>query len=202
MLSIRALASPLFGPISLDVGRGRCTAIRGASGSGKSLFLRALADLDLSDGDASLDGVSRAAMAAPQWRRRVMLVPAESGWWDDQVDAHFIAGDDALNRALLAELGFDADVLRRQVHGLSTGERQRLALARALSLRPDALLLDEPSAALDPQAGERVERLLRRELARGVCVLLITHDPAQAERLADDVRWMHSGRLHSTRPDG
>jgi ABC-type phosphate transport system ATPase subunit len=81
---------------------------------------------------------------------------------------------------------------------LSTGERQRLALARALELEPRALLLDEPTSGLDPEAASKVEDLLRRRLAQGVVIVLVTHDRDQAKRIADRRLSMEHGRL---RPD-
>jgi ABC-type multidrug transport system ATPase subunit len=92
---------------------------------------------------------------APDWRRRVGLLPAESGWWADRVGAHFITTNDARNPAttptpILARLGFEPDVLDWDVQRLSSGERQRLGLARLLLNRPEVLLLDEATANLDP----------------------------------------------------
>lgn len=193
MLRIETLATRLIGPVSLSVEAGECVAIMGPSGSGKSLFLRAIADLDPNRGRVSLDRAERAAMPAPDWRRQVMLVPAESGWWSDEVRAHFPAGAEVapLLQALGLAQAFDWPVSR-----LSTGERQRLAIARALCHAPVALLLDEPTAALDAQATGQVEALIRSQCASGRPVILVTHDPAQAGRLADRTLRMQSGQLH------
>jgi ABC-type bacteriocin/lantibiotic exporter with double-glycine peptidase domain len=83
-------------------------AIVGASGSGKSLFLRALADLDPHRGAIFLDDTACAEIPAPQWRRRVGLLPAESQWWFDEVSAHFPEG---AGERLPAALGFTAEVM-------------------------------------------------------------------------------------------
>jgi ABC-type sulfate/molybdate transport systems ATPase subunit len=81
------------------------------------------------------------------------------------------------------------------VNELSTGERQRLGLARALALEPRVLLLDEPTAALDRAATERVEAELRRYLDGGAAILMVTHSPDQAARMARRSWRMEQGRL-------
>jgi len=190
MLVVEDLRTPLIGPVSLSVGAGECIAILGASGSGKSLLLRAIVDLDPNEGTVTLGGRSREGMPADEWRRRVAMVPAESGWWADRVGEHFAPGDDT--DALLAAVGL-TDARDWEVSRLSTGERHRLAIARALLLRPDALLLDEPTAALDAEATARVEGLIA---ARGEApLILVTHDRAQAGRLATRCYVMTGGRL-------
>lgn len=181
-LDISALKTDIFGPLSLQLGAGECVSIRGKSGTGKSVFLRAIADLDPNEGSVILGGVMRANLPAFEWRRMVMLVPAESGWWADRVGEHF--EDVAAAKNLLDILALPVEVLDWQVSRLSTGERQRLAIARALSLAPKVLLLDEPTAALDPQATEFVETIMRQQMTTGVSIILVTHDEAQAHRIA------------------
>ncbi|MEQ9682836.1 MAG: ABC transporter ATP-binding protein, partial [Rhodospirillales bacterium] len=85
MLSIRNLHARLVQVDDLDLEAGDCIAVMGASGSGKSLMLRALADLDPAEGEITLDGHERMSMTGPQWRRQVMYVGPESGWWEDRV---------------------------------------------------------------------------------------------------------------------
>ena len=147
MLSVRHLSSAVLGPVSLEVAAGECVAVSGASGAGKSLFLRAIADLDANEGDVALNGVTRNTMPADAWRRHVALVPAESGWWADIVGEHFIAAPPDMG--LMEALGLATEALTWTVARLSSGEKHRLAILRALSLRPKALLLVEPSASLD-----------------------------------------------------
>ena len=79
-LTVKQLRSELAGPFELSIGRGTCAAITGASGSGKSLFLRMVADLDPNQGEVWLNEQARAAMPAPAWRKQVTYVAAESGW--------------------------------------------------------------------------------------------------------------------------
>jgi len=181
-LEIRELRFLDWGPLSLSIAAGECVGVTGESGSGKSLLLRAIADLDPHGGTVALDGSDCSAFAAPEWRRRVAMLPAESRWWFDRVADHFPAEGTSTLAADLVELGFDGtDVLAWEVARLSAGERQRLALARLLCRDPQALLLDEPTANLDAGATDRVERLLGR---RALTALWVSHDPGQLRRVA------------------
>ncbi len=193
LFRVRALARPGLAPASFALARGLCLVLTGASGSGKTLLLRALADLDPNDGIVTLGGTSRAAIAAPEWRRRVVYVGAEAGWWATCVGDHFI--DRAAAVPLIVTLLLPEAALDWPVSRLSTGERQRLALARAIALAPEVLLLDEPTSGLDPEAVHAAEALLRRELARGVAIVMVSHDRAQAERLADGHLFIAHGVL-------
>ena len=169
-------------PVSLEIGDGECVTLSGPSGVGKTLLLRAIADLDPNEGEAWLDGRPRSGMSGPAWRRQVVYVPSESAWWDERLRAHF----PGRRVPHLEALGLSRELLARPVSRLSSGERQRFALARALSVTPRALLLDEPTSALDPASTRRVEALLgrlRRE--QGLAVLWVSHDARQARRVGD-----------------
>jgi tungstate transport system ATP-binding protein len=83
---------------------------------------------------------------------------------------------------------------------LSGGEQQRLALARAWSMRPQILFLDEPSSALDPSATRTIEEMVQQFSAEGITIVMTTHNLGQARRLAQDVAFLHSGRLIEHRP--
>lgn len=167
-------------------------ALSGPSGAGKSLLLRAIADLVPHQGDARLDDTLCSAMPPSQWRRQVGFLPAESAWWAPRVGAHF----DRTDSIEFGSLGFEADVLDWEVARLSTGEKQRLALLRLLANRPRALLLDEPTASLDPDSVGRVEQLLHAYRQQHAApVLWVSHDPAQRERVAQRVLELDAGRL-------
>jgi ABC-type iron transport system FetAB ATPase subunit len=195
LLSARGLRSPFGGPFTFDVHAGECIAIQGPSGAGKSVLLRMLADLDPHDGDALLDGRPAAAVPAPSWRSAVVYQAAEPAWWEATARAHFAGADEAFIGGVLAALGLPAKLLDTDIERLSTGERQRLALVRSLARRPRVLLLDEPTAALDPDAVARVESLLGDCLARGMAVLVVTHAGEQARRLAHRTFRIEQGRL-------
>jgi phosphate-transporting ATPase len=155
--------------------------------------MRAIADLDPNEGEVSLSGQSRDSIPAPFWRRWVMYVPAEAGWWADRVGGHF--PDPDIAAPLIIRLGLSAEALEWEISRLSTGEKQRLALSRALLASPRVLLLDEPTSGLDPEAAAKVETMLHERLADGVAIMLITHDAKQAERMASKKLRMEAGAL-------
>jgi ABC-type iron transport system FetAB ATPase subunit len=191
-LTIAALRFQERGPIDLVIEDGECVCVSGPSGAGKTLLLRAVADLDPHEGQVLLDGVACDTTDAPTWRRRVGMLPAESQWWHDTVGPHFSSTD----LAHFGALGFDADVLRWHVSRLSTGERQRLALLRLLTNSSKALLLDEPTASLDAENVRRVEGLIAEYRSEtGSPVLWVSHDPEQERRVADRRTRLHDGQL-------
>ena len=196
-LLVKDLRGAFAGPFELNLGTGACAAITGPSGSGKSLFLRMIADLDPNEGKVWLNGTERASIPAPHWRRQATYVAAESGWWADRVIEHFDASGRSDVTALAARLGLRADLLDAPVAQLSTGEKQRLSLVRALVQSPPVLLLDEPTGPLDEESVARVEALLRERKAAGTSILLVTHDPNQAERLGDQRYRMVAGHLQT-----
>src|SRR5215472_8120530 len=89
ILQIRDLRTNLLKPVSLSLSTGECIAVQGPSGAGKTLLLRAIADLDPNEGLLCLDGRDRSIIAGPEWSRLVGYVPAEPGWWADTVCKHF-----------------------------------------------------------------------------------------------------------------
>ncbi len=198
MLQVAELSRPGLELISFTVDSGHCLAMTGPSGAGKSLLLRAIADLDPNEGSVRVGASERKSMPAPEWRRLVGLVPAESGWWTDTVGEHFADADKTV--AHVEEIGLPADALGWQVSRLSTGERHRLALARALLLQPKVLLLDEPTAALDKQATALVESVIQKRMADGAAVVLVTHDAAQIKRMSQSVMELRDGRAGGVEP--
>jgi len=198
MLTVNALTRSTLQPISFELADGECISVSGASGSGKSLFLRAIADLDPNEGVVKLDGAAREEMSAPEWRRRVVYVAAESGWWSDTVGGHFVDWDKA--RDLVVATGLPSNCHNWPISRLSTGERQRLSLIRALVLEPRVLLLDEPTSSLDITATEAVEELVQSRLAEGASALWVTHDGGQSRRLAGRQLICAAGAISETAP--
>lgn len=182
LLEAQGLVGRPGGPFNLKLEEGGCVVISGPSGVGKSLLLRMLADLDPNEGDVFLRGQKRSSMPAPDWRAQVMYVAAESGWWAEDVRAHMSAPDEAA--LLMEQMNLRAELLDAPVSQLSTGERQRMALIRAIIRKPALLLLDEPSAALDPDSTSRLEALIHGQQRQGMGFIVVSHDPAQAARLA------------------
>ena len=170
------------GPYSLSIAPGECVSLRGDSGSGKSLLLRAIADLDPHEGQVLLDDMPVTQFTAPQWRKQVALLPAESQWWQDEVGAHFPTEE----CPWFEPLGFGTETMRWQVSRLSSGEKQRLALARILMNKPRVLLLDEPTASLDANNVITVERLIDEyRHTTDAAVLWVSHDAQQATRVGN-----------------
>jgi len=186
--------------VSLRLEDGYQTVILGPNGAGKSVLLRLCHGLlQPTSGRITWGGMSPSEAAARQgmvFQRPVLLrrsvreniehVLVIKGVRRPERAARIHA---ALERAGLAQL---AD---RPARTLSGGEQQRLTITRAWVTEPDVLLLDEPSSSLDPAATRAVENLVREVAAGGTRVIMTTHDIGQARRLADDVLFLHRGRL-------
>ena len=191
-LQLDALRSREHGPYHLEAQAPDCLCLSGASGAGKTLLFRSIADLDPHEGKVRLNGVDAQTISAPVWRKRVGFLPAESKWWFEKVGDHFVTYDvNMLNR-----LGFAEDVLNWETHRLSSGEKQRLALIRLLANKPEVLLLDEPTAALDRENVVQTEKLLKDYRIRSkVLVMWISHDPEQIRRIADKHYLLQNNQL-------
>jgi tungstate transport system ATP-binding protein len=191
---------PILDRVSLRLEHGFQTVVLGPNGAGKSVLLRLCHGLlQPTAGSITWGGLSPSAVAARQgmvFQRPVLLrrsvrdninhVLAIKGVRRPERGQKVQA---ALERAGLAQL---AD---RPARTLSGGEQQRLTITRAWVAEPDVLLLDEPSSSLDPAATRAVEDLVREVAAGGTRVIMTTHDIGQARRLADDVLFLHRGRL-------
>ena len=166
--------------------------LSGASGSGKTRFLRAIADLDPSRGSVLLDGIERETIRPSAWRRSVAYLATDSRWWRDTPGEHFMPAQ----HAGPADLGLSTSIMDQPLARLSSGERQRLALLRLLSREPGVLLLDEPTANLDPESVGMVEALLiAYRSRRQATILWVSHDPGQRDRLGGRHLAMCAGKL-------
>jgi len=192
--------------ISLTLRPGPPTVLIGPNGSGKTTLLRAaMGLLPASRGRITWGGreASPPDRRAILFQRPVMLRRSAAGNIRYALAA---AGAPRAQRAqraigLIADVGLQG-LERRPARRLSGGEQQRLALARALARDPALLLLDEPTASLDPAATKAIEDIVRTVTARGVKVVMSTHDLGQARRLAGDVVLLHRGRLIESGPAG
>ena len=171
-----------IGPVNLTVAAAEIVCLSGESGIGKSILLRAIADLIPYEGNVFLDEISAYEYPAPQWRKLVGLLPAESQWWKDSVGSHF----KSRNSELMSSLGLTEKVFDWQVSRCSTGEKHRLAIARLLSNKPKCLLLDEPTGSLDAENTRRVECLIRQlSNDENLPVIWVSHSNEQISRIAD-----------------
>lgn len=185
-------------PLTFSVANGECLAVEGPSGSGKTRLLRALADLDPAAGFVFLDGIERRELSGPEWRKRVRFSSAEPVWWTETARAAFTLPDAAAASRLermMHGLGLSPALLDKPVATLSTGERQRFAIVRAIFGEPAVLLLDEPVSALDKPTAALVGELVRFQLLAGRSVIVTAHEDNAVARLANN-------RLQLARPLG
>ena len=180
----------LLRELDLEVPAGEVVALVGPSGVGKSSLLRTLVRLDEPAGGRVLvDGTDAHELEPCALRRRVGLVAQAPVMLEGDVRANLAYGlaepDEAALADSLAATGLEAGFMTRTAQELSGGEAARVAVARALARDPVALLLDEPTAALDSVSAAAVEDLVRSLAARGLGILMVTHDEAQADRVAD-----------------
>ena len=196
ILILHQFSSPGLEPFDLALEPSECITLSGPSGCGKTRLLRAIADLDPNQGEILLNDTPRDKIPPTEWHRRVGYLPAESHWWSEQVGDHFEGINTPELNTLLEALGFEAIVMTWEISRLSSGERQRLALARQLSRQPQVLLLDEPTANLDSENILRVEHLLDQyRSTQGTAMLWVSHDPAQRRRVAQRSFRFNQGRL-------
>jgi len=171
-----------IGPVNLDISKSECIGITGPSGAGKTLFLRAVSDIDRHTGKIYLDGIESCRIPGHEWRKQVGLLPSESSWWFDKVEEHF----PYIEKKWFEILGFDLSVVKYRISRLSSGERQRLALLRLLCNHPKVILLDEPTANLDSANSMAVEKLLCDYcLENESAMIFISHDIRQLKRVSD-----------------
>jgi tungstate transport system ATP-binding protein len=190
--------------ITLKLGAGPPTVLIGPNGAGKTTLLRAAMGLiPAASGLITWGGREHSppTRRAIMFQRPTMLRRSAAGNVRYALAAANVPRDkrDARAAALLADVGLSG-LERRPARKLSGGEQQRLALARALARDPALLFLDEPTASLDPAATKAIEDIIRTITARGVKVVMSTHDLGQAKRVGGDVVLLHRGRLIETAP--
>lgn len=176
------------------------TVVAGPSGAGKSTLLRLCNRLEVpTTGRILLDGVDLGSLEVTQLRRRVGMVFQRPVLFGGSVRENLLVADaGARDEALvdsLQRVGLDESLLARTARDLSGGEAQRLCLARTLLTDPEVLLMDEPTSSLDPGSRAVIERYTTSLVAGGLSVVWVTHDLAQARRLADHTVVLVEGRL-------
>lgn len=195
--------TPLLSEITLTIRAGRNLIILGPNGAGKSLLLRLCHGLiDPTTGQRRwADGTARAAAQAMVFQRPVMLRRSVAANLDYALALRGMvrAEREERVRQTLNHFGLSA-MADRPARLLSGGEQQRLALARAWVTKPEVLFLDEPCAALDPSATRIIEEMIAQFAAEGITIVMTTHDLGQARRLAQDVAFLHRGRLIEHQP--
>lgn len=200
----------LLKDVSFSVQEGQRLAVVGPSGSGKTLLLRSLALLAPVDaGDIRWWGKPVRGNIIPGYRSRIVYLHQQPALMEGTVEENLrlpfslhVHRDKVFEPdrivALLSSLGRNATFLSKQQRDLSGGEAQLTALLRAMQLDPDVLLLDEPTAALDPAATDMVEMLVSnwcdQKNRRGT--IWVTHDHQQAQRVSTRVLHIKAGRLH------
>ena len=181
----------------LEIGLTGITVVMGPNGAGKSLLLRLLHGLIAPTGGAVFVGDKP---LGPEFRRRQALVFQRPVLLRRSVAANIdfvlkARGKDRASAASLLELVGLGALANRSARRLSGGEQQRLAIAKALATDPDTLFMDEPTASLDPASVLAIEKIVARIAEDGVRVIFVSHDAAQARRLAGDVVFLSKGRV-------
>jgi putative ABC transport system ATP-binding protein len=190
--------------IDLEVKKGEIMALVGPSGSGKSTLLRCLNRLiEIDEGDITFNGKNMKSIEPVKLRRNVVLVHQESAMFPGTVYENVAYGPSLLGNVqkehiinCLSESGLSHDYVEKNALKLSGGEKKRVALARALALRPKVLLLDEPTEGVDPKKIEHVEKtILDFSKKHDLTVLWVTHNVQQAKRVSDRIANLKDGRV-------
>ena len=194
---------PVLHDIDLTFSAGGRTVLLGPNGAGKSTLLRVLHGLVASSSGSIVWGsaTSRPRGQAMVFQRPVLLRRSAAENIRYALDLAGVRGVEAAARIdeALDEVGLRA-LASRPARVLSGGEQQKLAFARVWALRPEVLFLDEPTASLDPAAARSVEQIIADIHARGTTIVMTTHNLVQAKRLADDILFLHAGRVTERTP--
>jgi tungstate transport system ATP-binding protein len=195
-VSFAAGTTGILDAVDMELTSGRPAVLMGPNGCGKTTLLKlAMGLVTPTSGVITFGGgVAPAGSRAIVFQKPVMLRRTTAA---NVAYALSAAGKPANERNVrrLLDLTHIASLAIRPARRLSTGEQQRLALARALASEPQVLLLDEPTSSLDPASTKLVEDIIARVSASGVKVVIATHDIGQARRLAGDVIFLARGRM-------
>lgn len=194
---------PVVADLNLRVEASTRTVMLGPNGAGKSVTMRLMHGLlKPTAGEITWGGKPNHPVAqAMVFQRPVLLRRSALANIEYALALAGVAHSERAARAnaALERVGL-GHVAQRPARVLSGGEQQRVALARAWSLLPRILFLDEPTASLDPAASREVERIVAEIAASGTKIVMITHHLGQARRLADDIVFLHEGRITEHSP--
>ena len=196
---VKRRGKTLLGPLDLTVPSGGCTIVMGPNGSGKTTFLRTLHGLErLNQGAITWSVPVEAARSRQTFVFQTPIMMRRSVR-DNLAFPLLVSGASRAEALRSAQdwadrIGLE-NALERYAPRLSGGEKQKLALARALISTPDVVFLDEPCANLDGQSTREIEMILKEAQASGTRILMSTHDVGQAKRLADDVLFFMHGEI-------
>jgi polar amino acid transport system ATP-binding protein len=198
--------------VDLTVAKGEVLCLIGPSGSGKSTVLRCINGLERHDGGTiAVDGTVLSQASLPAIRRRVAMVFQRFNLFphrsvlENVIEAPVFVHGEAVAEAkaramdLLARVDM-ADHAHSLPHALSGGQQQRVGIARALALRPDAILFDEPTSALDPERVGEVLAVMRELAQEGMTMLIVTHEIDFARGVADRVAFVDQGVIAEQGP--
>jgi len=199
-VSVRRVNRLVLDEVSARIPAAGITVVAGPSGAGKTTLLRLCNRLDIPDaGRVWYRGQPLDELDPLALRRRVGMVfqrptPFPGSVADNLAVAHPDAGAEEMTTALI-RVALDPGLLGQEARTLSGGELQRMCLARTLVTRPETLLLDEPTSALDAQPKQVFEATARDLAAQGITIIWVTHDSAQADRIADRIYQLCDGQL-------
>ena len=200
-LVLEAAGRRLIDIASLVLDPASVTVVMGPNGAGKSLFLRLVHGLIgatrgwIGWGEVACGEATRATQAMV-FQKPVLLRRSVAANIDFVLHGRPVTRTERRQRCaeVLQRVGLDGRA-RQPARLLSGGEQQRLALARSLAMGPKVLLLDEPTASLDPASVQMIEQIVLDVNARGTKVIFVTHDIGQARRLAGDIVFLHHGQV-------
>ena len=208
--------------VSLDFPSGKVAALIGPSGCGKSTFLRCLNLMNREIPHCRISGsiryhgenITNPKTDVYQLRRHVGMVFQQPNPFRKSIyrnitlapERHGLHGKGQLDELVESSLRAAAlwDEVKGKLHdsayALSGGQQQRLCIARTLALHPDVVLMDEPCSALDPISTAAIEKTIRAMAERGICVIIVTHNMQQAERVSDSTSFFYLGKMVETGP--
>lgn len=207
-LSLRGMGyavgdTPLLSDVTLEIAAGRRLIVMGPNGAGKSLFLRLCHGLIDPTTGARVwaDRSARAKAQAMVFQRPVLLRRTVAANIDYPLGLAGLPKSDRAEKVAQTLERFGLGAMADQpARLLSGGQQQRLALARAWAMSPEILFLDEPTSALDPSATRTIEEMVEQFSDEGITIVMTTHNLGQARRLAQDVAFLHRGRLMEHQP--